>query len=225
MPYIGDFLGQLMAEVTIARMKADLETVRIAEIYASHPLLKNMPIPRFRLPTVEIDVPMVINNMEQPDENAKPKMVELKIAYNNLVSAAFKEENIKLSAVQQKRMNEILEKEFERMDKPNEPITSLNQVADNFTKATSRGLKELGILTDESKISGFTKKIQTLGRQKFQDFRKPTTRLDALIKTSEIKEAGPKESIAIFRLKIDEEAYEWTTVETDEGTSDKLVIE
>ncbi len=225
MPYIGDFLGQLMAEVTIARMKADLETVRIAEIYASHPLLKNMPIPRFRLPTVEIDVPMVINNMEQPDENAKPKMVELKIAYNNLVSAAFKEENIKLSAVQQKRMNEILEKEFERMDKPNELITSLNQVADNFTKATSRGLKELGILTDESKISGFTKKIQTLSRQKFQDFRKPTTRLDALIKTSEIKEAGPKESIAIFRLKIDEEAYEWTTVETDEGTSDKLVIE
>ena len=32
MPYLGDYLGQLMAEIAIARMHADLETVRLAEM-------------------------------------------------------------------------------------------------------------------------------------------------------------------------------------------------
>ena len=68
MPYLGDYLGHLISEVTMARMQADVEAVRIAELYASHPLLRTMPVPRFRLPEVQVDIPVVINELEPSNE-------------------------------------------------------------------------------------------------------------------------------------------------------------
>ncbi len=43
MPNLGDYLGQLLSEITLARMHADLESIRIAELYAAHPLLRTFP--------------------------------------------------------------------------------------------------------------------------------------------------------------------------------------
>src|SRR3989442_8134315 len=65
MPYLGDYLGHLLSEITTARVQADLESVRIADLYASHPLLRHMAVPRFRLPNVTIDAPVVITRMEE----------------------------------------------------------------------------------------------------------------------------------------------------------------
>lgn len=65
MPYLGDYLGQLMAEIAIARMHADLETVRLAEIYAAHPLLRTMSVPRLRLPEVDLELPVLIEQVEE----------------------------------------------------------------------------------------------------------------------------------------------------------------
>ena len=42
---------------------------------------------------------------------------------------------------------------------------------------------------------------------------------------SELKEIGSKENTTVVRLKINEEAYEWTSIETEDGTRDQLVIE
>src|SRR5207244_4136858 len=64
MPYLGDYLGHLLSEITTARVQADLEAMRVAEMYASHPLLRSMPIPRFRLPNVTLDVPVAIDQLE-----------------------------------------------------------------------------------------------------------------------------------------------------------------
>src|ERR1044071_5280346 len=65
MPYLGDYLGHLLSEITNARVQADLESVRVADLYASHPLLKHMAVPRFRLPNVTIDAPVVMRNMDE----------------------------------------------------------------------------------------------------------------------------------------------------------------
>src|SRR3954464_7628945 len=65
MPYLGDYLGHLLSEITTARVQADLESVRIADLYASHTLFKHMAVPRFRLPNVTIDAPVVITRMEE----------------------------------------------------------------------------------------------------------------------------------------------------------------
>jgi hypothetical protein len=55
--------------------------------------------------------------------------------------------------------------------------------------------------------------------------RKLPLRLDTRITSAQIKEAGPSEVITHLRLKLVEESFEWTTVETDGEIQNRLVIE
>lgn len=63
MAELSDFLGHILEEVTRARVLADAEAVRIAKRYASDPdgLLRYFPVPRVRLPNVEITAPMIVS--------------------------------------------------------------------------------------------------------------------------------------------------------------------
>lgn len=228
MAYIGDYLGQLMAEVTMARMQADIEAIRIAEIYASHPLLKNMPVPRFRLPEVEIDVPVVIKNMEEPKPNdnprGTPKISDMKESFNVVLTRILKEENIKVTAEQRRKIDASISKEAELIIRPSEVAVTVNEVADKFSLITAKALKEAGVLTASNQRL-ISSKLSATSRLEFQTLRVAPVRLNALVNTSEVKEAGPKENITVLRLKIREEAYEWVSVDTEEGTKDQFVIE
>src|SRR5207249_4457466 len=73
MPNLGDYLGQLFGELTLARLQADLESARIADLYFNHPLLRHFPVPRFRLPTVVLEVPLAIQGVEAIPEGAPPR--------------------------------------------------------------------------------------------------------------------------------------------------------
>ena len=73
MPYLGDYLGQLLAEISLARLQADLETVMLAELYAAHSILRTMPVPHMRLPEVELDIPVLISDSEQPRADASTR--------------------------------------------------------------------------------------------------------------------------------------------------------
>jgi len=64
MPRLGEVLAALLYDAAQARVRADLETVKIAEVYSQDPLLKNMPVPRFRLPDIIVDVPLLITQVE-----------------------------------------------------------------------------------------------------------------------------------------------------------------
>jgi hypothetical protein len=62
MAELSDFLGHILEEITRARVSADAEAVRTAKRYAADPdgLLKYFPVPRVRLPNVEITAPMIV---------------------------------------------------------------------------------------------------------------------------------------------------------------------
>jgi hypothetical protein len=64
---LGDYLGHILCEVARARVMADMEAIRTAKIYVADDskLLRNFPVPRMRLPTVEISVPVMINDIPE----------------------------------------------------------------------------------------------------------------------------------------------------------------
>jgi hypothetical protein len=64
---LGDYLGHILCEVTRARVMADMEAIRTAKSYVADDskLLRNFPVPRMRLPTVEISVPVMINEIPE----------------------------------------------------------------------------------------------------------------------------------------------------------------
>ncbi len=229
MTYLGDYLGQLMSEVTKARMNADIEAVRIAEIYAEHPLLKNMPIPRFRLPTVEIDLPVLVDKITgtEPGESPKlnPDIKDLKLAFTKSMTVVIKELKIKLTREQIKKITLIINKDIEDNYKPDETSFNARALADRLTEITTKSTREIGGIRDTAIISGFKTKLESLSRKQFLSIKLFPPRLKVLVTSSEIREVGSKENLTIFKLKISEEAYEWTSIETEDGTKQKLVIE
>ncbi|MEJ2127120.1 MAG: hypothetical protein P8X84_06440 [Candidatus Bathyarchaeota archaeon] len=183
MPNLGDYLGNLISEVTLARMQADIEAVRIAELYSSHPLLKNMPIPHFRLPA----------------------------------------KKVRLSATQSKSLKKALDRKVVSLTQPKEVSVDVNRVAKEFSNAIVESLADSKL--DAKSKEGLENKIYDLARVEFLNLRKEPSRLQVLVNTSQIREAGPTETITKLHLRITEEAFEWTSIDLDGKKEDRLVIE
>ena len=74
---LSDYLGHLLSSVAKARVQSDLETIQIAEQYQNHPLLKHFPVPRVRLPKVELTVPVImVGTLKSDDEEKKDQKSE-----------------------------------------------------------------------------------------------------------------------------------------------------
>jgi hypothetical protein len=229
MPQLGDYIGMLLSEVTIARMQADIETVRLSELYSSHPLLKNFPIPRFRLPNIEMDIPVVIKKMEESSTGELPRgtptLPELRKSYDELLINTLKEREITLKPEMLSKLKVELDKKMSLLSKPREICFDVKRIADEFTNSTFEILSEFGISKDllSSKLES---NIRESVQLEFLNLRKPVNRLNVLINTSEIKEAGPNDIITQIHLKITEEAYELTSIESSEGIKmTKFVME
>lgn len=67
MSELSETLGHLLCEITRARMAADRESVRIARQYAEDAdgLLRHFPVPRMRLPTLELNLPVVVSHIPE----------------------------------------------------------------------------------------------------------------------------------------------------------------
>lgn len=229
MPYLGDYLGQLLSEITIARMQADIETVRVAELYAVHPLLRNMPVPRFRLPDIEIDVPIVVKQMEEPAEGELPRgtpgLADMRKAFDKVLTKKLSEEKVRLKPEQEKKLKSVLDKKVDSLTRPREVAIDVSRIADELASAASATLTESGGPVDSARQAELEEKLKDAARVECLRLRKPPTRLQALVTTAEIREAGPSEVITRLHLKITEEAFEWTTTESDGRKQDRLVIE
>lgn len=225
MPKLGDYIGHLLSEITIARMHADLEAVRVAELYAGHPLLRYMPVPRFRMPNVEMDVPIVVKALEPSDDDSpygNPPVAEMRKVFDGVLTSILTKEKITLSAAVQKKLKTILDERVVALSGPTEIEIDMNRVSLDFSV---NAMKALGEVIKPEKRAEFEKRLKDSLLIESIKICRPPTRLIVLVTTAEIREAGPNEVITHLRLKISEEAFEWTTIESDEGRNDRLVIE
>ena len=232
MPYLGDYLGQLLSEITIARMHADLEALRVAELYASHPLLRTMPIPHFRLPDVELEVPVVIKQMDEPSPGKPPRggvdPKTLRKAFDSTLALQLSKSRIKLSAEQTKNMQALIDTAASDEDLPHEIAVDTNRVADRFADAVSKVLAATVPPDNPDKleqIQRLASELKTGVRLAFLKARVPPPRLSTLVTTQDIREAGASENITRLKLKISEESVEWTMVESDGQMQGRLIPE
>lgn len=226
MPKLGDYIGHLLSEITLARMHADLEAVRVAELYAGHPLLRYMPVPRFRMPDVEIDVPVVVKDLEEtrPGEpqHGNPPIAEMRRIFDEVIANVLANERIALSAAAQKKLKATIDKRVVALTRPSEIEIDMNHISQDFTV---NAVKAIGEAIESERRSEFEETLKDTLRVEYVKIRKEPTRLNVLVTTAEIREAGPSEVITHLHLKISEESFEWTTIEADDGKKDRLVIE
>lgn len=232
MPYLGDYLGQLLSEITIARMHADLETVRVAELYASHPLLRTLPVPHFRLPDIDLEVPVVIKQMDEPGAGQSPRggfdPKLLRKNFDAVLASRLRKDRIRMTAEQTKHLRLVLDDTLATMDQPAEIAVDTNRIADRFADAAAKVLGEKlasGKPDDRERLKKITAELRTAARLAFLKARIAPPRLTALVTTQEVREAGSAENVTRLRLKITEESVEWTQVESDGEMRDRLIPE
>ncbi len=232
MPNLGDYLGMLLSEITVARMHADLEAVRVAEQYASHPLLRHMPVPRFRLPDVQMDIPVAIQEMEEPLPGAPPRgaptMGEMRKTFDTALATWTKEERIRPSAQVKGKLKLALDDKEAEIARSAEITANVRGVADELSAVVLATLTEVGgplAKREPADVNTLVARLSTAARAEFVRLHKPPPRLSVLVTTAEIREAGPSEIVTRLRLKIIEEAVEWTTIESDGDRKDRLIAE
>lgn len=89
MPNLSEFIGALVQEAARARMIADLESVRIAEMYYQDMYLKHLPIPHFKMPDVKIEMPVAVTQMMTSGKNTSNNTLlnNMKMRINNDMSS------------------------------------------------------------------------------------------------------------------------------------------
>jgi len=206
MPEFSDFLGHILEEITRARIQADLEAVRTAKMYASDEtgLLKNFPIPRMRLPNIEISAPVIITDV--PDgfvEKTDSNLLSATVANDLHEMLSQQQINIDIAQV----IETIKADEFLSKGHINEAS------AETLSKNVGNQIKQ----DIQSKSSADTHKraVSLIHEQLTKTFaalpRKPVG-ISINAKTSAIKEInqapGQPASVVYFKLSITEDALE-----------------
>lgn len=71
MPRLNQILGALMADIASARHLADQHTILLAKKYHEDPLLRNLSVPRIRLPEVVVDLPLLVERCGETRDAAE----------------------------------------------------------------------------------------------------------------------------------------------------------
>ena len=220
MPGLGDFLGSLISEMARARLQADAETVRIADLYANHDQLKHFPVPRFRLPDVRIEVPVVL---EADEGSKKPELDEGLIfdSFFELVDA-FEFPRISLRGAHLKRLSTDLRARIRRIADRSPPPAS-HQIADYLLDSFVDSLPD-----DEETRLDIERLRSAIRRRLIEQInaaKAGSKPIRVLPSTASVKEVRDSEHLMRLSLSLTEEAMEWTLTDTDGVEESRLVQE
>nr|WP_298687527.1 hypothetical protein [uncultured Dongia sp.] len=230
MPYLGDYLGQILSEISMARLQADLETVRLAELYAAHPLLRTMPVPHVRLPDVDLDIPVLIKASEEPRDAESSRggatLPEISKKFDEVFTAHLVRSGVALSDADQKKLRATLDERLASGRLPREIAVDVHRMADDLTTAALRVVDEARPAAEREKpMAQPAAALKEAVRLELLKLRTAPPRLSVLVTSSEIREAASADNVTRLRLKVSEHGVEWTSVETDGVQHDRLVPE
>jgi len=232
MTNLGDYLGHLLSEVTIARMQADIEAVRIGELYASHPLLRHWPVPRFRLPEVEFDVPVLIDEVADAPSGGSPRggadPDELRRVYDDVLTGFLARERIATDGSELERLRNALDAaSASALSRPAELTVDVLGLADELTRTT---FAELGPLQPtgpiaSDRLASLKSDLRDSARLALLRARRPPPRVGVVATTARIRDARPGEVVTRLRFKINEEGVEWASTGDEGDGPERLVPE
>lgn len=232
MTHLGDYLGHVLTEITNARVHADLESVRLAELYASHPLLKYMPVPHFRLPTLTLDIPVVIKEMEpEKKETQTPDQIleNMRIKFNEFLIPYLKNTGIKLKKETIEKIELALKKKSgSLMPTPKLPL-STTYITNEFVNSVIQILRESHtqkeIILEEGRLDQIAEELKNSSYVDLSNIIQSPPRLSVLVTTAEVRESGPSDRLTYVHLTVSESGIEWTTTESKGKTQSRLVPE
>jgi len=233
MPHLGDFIGQLIAELTISRMQADLESIRIAELYANHPLLKHFAVPRFRLPNVTLKVPVAVTDIEEFPIGKEPrgglrKIPELMESITRTINSQLQKSGVTLPEENLGVLKKKLEEITIDLTKIKEVPVNLSFIADKIAgevMSNVRNVEKEKFQPNSNESIELHRQIQFSTRYNFLSFMESPPRLRVIANTKDLSEIKESDRLIRLDLTITEDAVEWVVIKTDEKDQYRLVPE
>ncbi|MGI9583704.1 hypothetical protein ACR1PO_21090 [Chryseobacterium sp. RRHN12] len=102
---LSDYLDYLNNEIIQARKKADENAVLIAKEYARHEYLKYFKVPRYALPSVKMDIPIKITDIDSDSKyNFKLNQDQFVTEINERIRLVNKEKNLNIPEISKRQL-------------------------------------------------------------------------------------------------------------------------
>jgi hypothetical protein len=216
---LGDVIGTMLSDIARARARADMEAIKIADAYSRDPLLKHMSVPRFRMPEIVVDLPVLISDVETPAGGGDPLSVAkpTKTELAKVVSDGLARSDLKLTKVQRDAATDAAvaraEVLFARDDKS---LLSPGRVGDELA------LEVVGVVNAKLRKDPPAEQQQALSAATSAGMTElvasklmPSAATKVMFKSEEIKAHGDSSNVIRLRLTISEDSYE--VIDRDNG--------
>lgn len=248
---LGDYVGMILSEMTRARAQADIETLKLAELYATNKTLRNFAVPRVRLQNVEITTPLVIEKQDEAAIEAygRPiKISEVRTAVDSAIAATLEKRNIKLGAADASAVrisiderSGVVARRFTlartqpgagRAAQPAEETISLTDtknISDEYAAEvdlTLKRLKETQPAYKDIDVDKISAEVKADLRVRIANLRPLPPRLEVMVNTAQLKETAAKELVTYVKFTITEDSVEWAEYQSSTGeVKEQLVPE
>lgn len=239
MPRLGDLVGTLMTEFTLARVRADLETVKLVELYRGNSLLQGASLPRFRLPEISVDLPVLIDELDGEGsrssyERPTPQLVE------QAVKEAAATSRVSLSAEDEKDLVASVNQFVERSWTGPESIDRAVSLSRLGAQSTERLLAkkwdaEAGAASatpapaaqreNAARVRSFVGALEHRLNAKVLGSSGSGPRLMTRAGVKDLREAGDPSLITRISLSFKEDGFEVISVDGADGSELRLVPE
>jgi hypothetical protein len=204
-------MGALLSDAANARVRADLEALKIAEVYAGHELLKHLPVPRFRMPDLTIEFPVVVSAVtlakEPTSDNLFTQPTESEVT--TTFGRALTRSEIRLSISEEEQLRSAVNDALKRAFVVEGPmaILSSDRVSQQAaTAASATFVRMRGEASEEA--TKLERSVKEAVRQLLLTKLTDTPHVEVRVGSGEIKEHGNTDSILRVRVTISEDAYE-----------------
>ena len=226
MPALSDYVGALLAEITNARVQADLESARIAQLYASHPLLQHFAVPRMRLPNVSLELPVAVEKMNQPTRTPPAsEFSALRQKIDGIIEQELTRLNLQPVPSLRKRLTDTLTKLFKNLQSAStvsaSDALSASETAISATMDVINAASKDGPTLDPSTEPSLRRQFAA----EFVRLQPSPLQVQVSVVTAELKDIAPSQILTRIHLAISEEGVEWTQTNPSDPTSKTLVPE
>jgi hypothetical protein len=232
MPNLNEYIGSIISSITNARVMADIQTVKVAEEYAKHDLLKHFAIPRMRVGDVELTIPVALDALTektqteyQPIDNTKFNSLMYKELTNSLGLTSLPSKASKALRSQLAQGTHELEQSL-RIGQDITPLNNYSQLAaqqliklaDEFNLVSRENVQKL-------KADQIAARVAKVAEQEIKVLsqRSVIENLNVIAESHKLREEKP-ENIIYIKLKITEDGMEWQQMQNSDGETSRRLL-
>lgn len=232
MPKLTEYLGSIISSITSARVMADIQTVKVAEQYAQHELLKHFSVPRMRLDDVELTIPVALDQLTEktetvyePIDNTRFSSLVYRAVTNAMGMKSLPQKPSTELRSQLAQYTQQLEQELRIGIEPT-PVSAFSERVGKLALMLAREYQVVSPdRLEKLDVAKLAQAVATVASQEIKVSRQQQVldQLNVIAESHRLKEQRPEDLIYI-KLKISEDGMEWQSMEQPSGEISRRLL-